>query len=65
MTELKPCPICKKRNIIVEQWKSGGQMYMVKCNKPDCPVPNEGYPSGRQLNEVIEAWNQRTGEHHD
>ena len=53
--KLKPCPICKKHNIVVETWISGGRMHMVKCNNSDCPVPAEGYPTGRHLEDVIEA----------
>lgn len=60
--KLKPCPICKKHNIVVETWISGGRMHMVKCNNSDCPVPAEGYPTGRHLEDVIEAWNRRAGE---
>lgn len=62
MKELKPCPICKKHNAVVESWSSGGRMYMVRCNNPDCPVPAEGYPTGRHLEEVKDAWNRRAGE---
>lgn len=46
--KLKPCKYCGKENIIVEKWSSGGLMYMVKCNNPDCPVPLEGYPKERK-----------------
>lgn len=35
--ELKPCPFCGKKPKI-ENWSSGGFMYIVKCNNPDCPV---------------------------
>lgn len=59
MEKLKPCPLCGRRAII-ERWASGGMMYMVKCGNPDCAVPTEGYPSGRDLNVVIEQWNRRT-----
>lgn len=34
-------------------------MYMVKCNNPECPVPKESYPTGRDLREVKEEWNRR------
>ena len=51
-TKLKPCRICKGNKIIVETWSSGGFMCMVKCNNPDCPVPDYGYPTGRNLDEV-------------
>lgn len=57
--ELKPCKLCKKKNIVVETWISGGRMYMVKCNNPDCPVPPDGYPTGRDLNKLYEEWNRR------
>ena len=60
--KLKPCPICKKHNVVLEIWSSGWRMYMVKCNNPDCPVPAEGYPTGRCLDDVIEEWNRRAGE---
>ena len=52
MGKLKPCKYCGKSNIAVERWSSGGMMYMVKCNNPDCPVPPEGYPTGRNLEKV-------------
>lgn len=57
--KLLPCKICGKKNIKVEKWSSGGLMYMVKCNNPDCPVPIEGYPTGRKLTEVEDEWNRR------
>lgn len=56
--KLKPCPLCG-RNPIIEHWSSGGKMYMVKCNNPDCPVPLEGYPTGRKLAQVKIDWNNR------
>lgn len=34
---------------------------MVKCNNPDCPVPAEGYPKGKNPNKVMEEWNRRQG----
>lgn len=58
-TKLCPCRICQRINIKVETWSSGGRMYMVKCNNSDCPVPTEGYPTGRDLPSVIEEWNRR------
>jgi hypothetical protein len=57
--KLKPCKICKGDKIVVETWKSGARMYMVKCNNPDCPVPDDGYPTGRNLDEVKAEWNRR------
>lgn len=59
METLKSCPKCKKHNIKIEKWRSGGIMYMVKCNNPDCPVPENGYPSGRDLEKVKQEWNRR------
>lgn len=56
--KLKPCRYCDKIPII-EHWISGGIMYMVKCNNPDCFVPDEGYPAGRKLENVIGEWNKR------
>ena len=56
--ELKPCPLCGRKPV-VEHWSSGGKMYMVKCNNPDCPVPVESYPKGHKLDEVITEWNRR------
>ena len=58
MEELKPCPFCGEK-AITESWASGGIMYMVKCGNPDCDVPAEGYPSGRNLIAVREQWNGR------
>ena len=55
---LKPCPSCGKKPII-ERWASGGAIYMVKCNNPDCLVPLEGYPTGRNLVQVKNDWNRR------
>lgn len=52
------CKLCGKRPII-EHWRSGGAMYMVKCNNPNCPIPEEGYPSGRNLEEVKMEWDRR------
>lgn len=52
------CKICGKNTAKVERWSSGGMMYMVKCNNPDCPVPEQGYPTGRDLKEVIKEWNE-------
>lgn len=57
--KLRPCRICKGNKIAIETWSSGGRMYMVKCNNPDCPVPDDGYPTGRKLDEVKEEWNRR------
>jgi hypothetical protein len=59
--KLLPCRFCKGTNIKVETWSSGGRMYMVKCNNPDCPVPAEGYPKGENPNKVMEEWNRRQG----
>lgn len=59
MEKLKPCRICKGNRIVVETWMSGERMYMVKCNNSDCPVPDDGYPTGRDLEKVKEEWNRR------
>lgn len=59
MTKMKPCPLCGKKNIVIEEWSSGGRMYMVKCNNPNCPVPDDSYPMGRNLHEVVDEWNRR------
>lgn len=59
--KLKPCPLCGKKPGI-EFWNSGGNMYMVKCNNPDCDVPYNGYPTGRILEDVAEEWNRRASE---
>ena len=56
MEKLELCPLCGRKPII-EHWSSGGKMYMVKCNNPDCPVPVTSYPKGRNLDEVIAEWN--------
>lgn len=62
--ELKPCPFCGRKPII-EHWSSGLVMYMVKCNNPDCPVPEEFYPKGHKLSEVIAEWNRRANDETD
>ena len=56
--ELKPCPFCGE-NPIIEHWRSGGTMFMVKCNNPDCPIPINGYPTGHDLAKAIKKWNRR------
>ncbi|WP_312694091.1 hypothetical protein [Caproiciproducens sp.] len=61
MGELKPCRLCGKPAII-EKWSSGGLKYMAKCNNPNCPVPEDGYPSGHDLKEVFKQWNLRQEE---
>ena len=58
MARLKPCRICDKAQTKIEIWSSGGIMYMVKCNNTNCPVPENGYPTGRNLEKVKEEWNQ-------
>ena len=58
MDKLKPCPFCGGK-AITECWASSGIMYMVKCGNPDCAVPSEGYPSGRNLIAVREERNRR------
>lgn len=58
-SKLEPCRICKGNNIKIETWSSDGAMFMIKCNNPDCPVPPEGYPTGRELEKVKEEWNSR------
>jgi len=58
-TKLKPCPFCGQKPGW-EKWYSGGAMYMVKCKAYDCPVPDAGYPTGRDPIKVAEAWNRRT-----
>ena len=63
--KLKPCPRCKQSNIKIETWASGGRMYMVKCNNPDCPVPGNRFPTGRNLEEVKAEWNRRAGERNE
>ena len=59
--KLKPCPFCGRKPII-ETWSSGGRMYMVKCNNPDCRIPCNGYPKGRNIYDVKNEWNKRAGE---
>lgn len=59
--ELKPCPFCG-REPKIEYWSSGGTMYMIKCNNPDCPVPVVSYPVGRDFDEVLADWNWRANE---
>lgn len=60
MTEkLKPCPFCGRKPII-EMWSSGGRMFMLKCNNPDCPIPLNGYPAGHNIDDVKAEWNRRS-----
>lgn len=59
MEELKPCPLCGRKTII-EHWSSGGTMYMVKCNNPDCPVPVTSYPTGVQFGRSNYGMEQET-----
>lgn len=62
VVKLNPCRICGGSDIVIEtwpNWSSGEKMHMVKCNNPDCPVPDEGYPSGRSPDEVKAEWNRR------
>ena len=54
---MNKCKLCGKKPI-VERWSSGGLMYMIKCNNPDCPVPVVGYPTGRKLEEVMKEWDR-------
>ena len=56
--KLKPCPFCVKKPIW-ETWSSGGAMFMVKCDNSDCPIPENGYPTGRVRSEVAQEWNRR------
>lgn len=58
-TKLNPCPLCGGSNIVIGKWASGGMMYIVKCSNPDCPVPEDGYPTGRNLEKIKEEWNRR------
>ena len=61
MPKLKPCKSCGSKPQI-EKWHSGGCMFMIRCPHPDCPVPVDGYPKGRNLEEVEKEWNKRAGE---
>lgn len=56
--EIKIMSALRKKPII-EHWSSGGRMYMLKCNNPNCPVPVTSYPTGHNLDEVIAEWNRR------
>lgn len=56
--ELKPCKHCGTKPKI-EIWSSRGCMFMIRCPHPDCPVPVDGFPTGRNLEEVKQEWNKR------
>ena len=56
--KLELCPFCGN-NPIIEIWSSGGIMYIVKCNNPDCAIPADEYPRGHNLDEVISDWNNK------
>lgn len=62
--KMKPCQFCGRKPII-EHWASGGTMYMVKCNNPDCPIPDASYPAGHNLDEVMKEWNRRANDETD
>ena len=32
---------------------------MIRCPHSDCPVPVDGFPTGRNLEEVRQEWNRR------
>lgn len=32
---------------------------MVRCDTPTCDVPINGYPTGRNVEEVVNEWNER------
>lgn len=53
--KLKPCPFCggKARK---ETWSSGGMMYMICCDNPDCT--KSIYTSSHNLKIAIEMWNR-------
>ena len=58
MSKLNPCRLCGHR-AIVEQWSSGGAMYMAKCSNPDCQIGQKiTYAKGRNLPQVIDEWNR-------
>lgn len=59
MGKLKPCRICGGNRIVIETWLSRGVIHMVRCDNPDCPVPDNGYPTGKDLEKVKEEWNRR------
>lgn len=61
---LKSCKLCGTKPK-TEIWNSGGCMYMIRCPHLDCPVPVDGYPKGRNLEEVKQEWNKRAGENMD
>ena len=59
MSKLKPCKYCGKSNIVVARLGFSEKMYMVKCENSECPVPPEGYPTGRNLSDVEAEWDKR------
>ena len=38
---------------------------MVKCNNPDCPIPDASYPAGHNLDDVMKEWNRRGSDEKD
>lgn len=58
--KLKACKRCGHQPII-ETWRSGGFMCMVKCNNPDCFHPDD-YVKSRDVDNAVKEWNERMGE---
>lgn len=53
----KPCKRCSHQPVI-ETWRSGGFMCMVKCNNPDCFYPDD-YVKSRSIETAVKEWNER------
>ena len=52
MSELKPCPFCSSKNIVINDYHS--MTVFIQCN--DCGVT---FPHFESEQEAIEAWNRR------
>ncbi len=59
--ELKPCPFCGSKNVVLEKKNSG---YQVRCHY--CGARGKYTVAGLAGSriEAIKAWNRREGENH-
>jgi len=80
MTELKPCPFCGKRAIVMrvkdpvvlEKLQVHGEQYMIGCVTKGCILhANKTRKTAKLLfgtgsyDNMVKMWNRRDGEQHD
>lgn len=56
-TELKPCPFCGGKALLVTKRAEDSTFYGVMCYATGCCVISATYPTEEM---AIEAWNRRT-----